>query len=162
MTFGDVAENFDSTHSEDLLGDRTAGDATHGFTSAGSSRATPIAGLAVSVEEVDLGVSGSDDVFDVAILSNVQVLGIDIADHHAERSTTGDTVQPATDDLYAVGFQTRRVDRALSRATFVELFLNLFYVDFQTSRDAIDDRQQSAPIASVFCGGLPAITLATG
>ena len=111
----------------------------------------------VLVEEVQLGVPGADEVLDGPVLVDVDVLGVDVADQQADGRASGDALEEAADDLNAVGLQTGRVDRALTRATLVQLGLDHLDVELHSWGHAVDDRQQRTAVTRALGRRVPTV-----
>ena len=91
----------------------------------------------------------------------MNVLRIDVADHHAQRPAGRDALEPSADDLDAIGLQAGRIEFALARAAFVQLFLDFRHVDLNARRYAIDDAEQPPAVAGLFRRRVPTVRFAT-
>ena len=157
VRFDNVRKHLDAFACEDLLGDGAAGDSPDRFSPGSSPGPAPVAVLAVLVEEVHLRMRRTDGLLHVAILVDVDILRVDVADKQADRRAGRDALEPAGDDFDAVGLLAGRVELALPGSALVQLVLDFIHVEFNSRRHAVDDAEKRPAVAALADLRVPAV-----
>lgn len=125
----------DALFFEDVCGDGSGGDAGGGFSCGGASAASVVSESIFFVEG-EVGVSGSEEVFDVVVVFGALVL---VLDEEGDGVAGGFAFEYAGEDLNGVFFFALGGDFGLAGFASLHLFVDGLFVDFDSGFESVHD-----------------------